>query len=149
MPSAAQIRLSELPSLRMSEIGRLPDIGAVYIAATCESRVLYVGQTVFLARRWRTHHRLEQIQQEPDARIFWIPESNPEAARRLENALIERFQPELNWTEHPVSEKRMSTIAVRVPSHVAEFYEELARRERRKLSDTIRLVLTDYAKRGN
>jgi hypothetical protein len=79
--------------------------------------------------------------------VAWIPIDNPEEARAIENDLIRRFDPSLNWTPCPIHSTRMSMLTVRVPAWVAEFYERQAETERRKLSDVIRIILVDHAEK--
>lgn len=42
--------------------------------------------------------------------------------------------------------KLADQVSFRISAHIREFYEELARKERRKLSDMFRLALEDHAK---
>lgn len=44
-------------------------------------------------------------------------------------------------------EKNTSQVVFRIPSGLRKHYEELATRQRRKLSDVLRLALEDQAKK--
>lgn len=51
-------------------------------------------------------------------------------------------------TKNNGQEKSDAMIGARVPLWVRKFYERQAENERRKLSDVVRIILTDYAEKG-
>lgn len=51
-------------------------------------------------------------------------------------------------TKNNGQEKSDAMIGARVPLWVRKFYERRAENERRKLSDVVRIILTDYAEKG-
>ena len=90
-----------LPSIRLSEIKKLPSCAAIYFAIDSEGRVLYVGQATNLAARWKNHHRefqLGEMDKSCPVRIAWQT-WNEEDLNEAEKYFIQTFHPLLNGTE--------------------------------------------------
>lgn len=88
-----------LPSLPLGERSHLPNCPAIYFVMQGEC-VLYIGQTVNLTLRLATHNRLKQFaKMVGNIRIAWLECSDTTLLRKVEAALIEQFQPELNRRE--------------------------------------------------
>ncbi|PSB32255.1 GIY-YIG nuclease family protein [Chlorogloea sp. CCALA 695] len=87
---------SSLPSLPLSDKGKLPNCAAVYFALSSHRRILYIGRSINIRERLRGHHRLALLKSFADVRIAWLTESDSLALRRIETILIEYFNPPLN-----------------------------------------------------
>lgn len=140
-----EIEIARLPTLPLAERESLPECAAVYFAVAPGGQVLYVGQTVCLLARWRAHHRIDQLADSTS--IAWLVVDDVAALADMERQLIRRFRPSLNWLRHTGPTEEGSTIAVRVPIGVREYYERQAKAERRRLSDVVRILLVDHARR--
>jgi hypothetical protein len=83
-----------LPSVEIEKRKTLPNAEAVYVVWALD-KILYIGQTKDLCRRFNNHHRLVEFLN-CDAKIAWF---DAEGSDRLEieSDLIEAFCPELNW----------------------------------------------------
>lgn len=88
--------LSSLPSVLLADKGKLPSCAAVYFAISSHGRVLYVGRSINIQDRLRSHHRLPVLKAFKDVKIAWLTESDSLALRRIETILIEHFNPPLN-----------------------------------------------------
>ena len=91
----------KLPSLRLSQLKELPPCVAIYFAIDEEQRVLYVGKTKNLNKRWKNHDRIPKLQEmdkESPVAIAW-KSWNPEGLDEAEKYFISTFQPLLNGTK--------------------------------------------------
>lgn len=88
--------LSTLPSLPLSEKGKLPSYAAIYFALSSYGRVLYIGRSINIQERLRGHHRLPILKAFGNVSIAWLKENNSLALQRIEATLIEYFNPPLN-----------------------------------------------------
>ncbi len=94
--NVAEINPLSLPSLPLSERKHLPSCPAIYFVMQGD-HILYIGQTTNLAQRWATHNRLKQFaKMVGDIRVAWLECSDTTLLRKVEAALIEQFEPELN-----------------------------------------------------
>lgn len=89
--------LLSLPSLPLSERANLPNDAGIYFAVAKE-QVLYIGRAINLHRRWRQHHRYDQLKAFGDVRLYWLPITEMEFLEELEASLIKHFKPVLNQT---------------------------------------------------
>ncbi len=87
---------SALPSLLLSDKGKLPSCAGVYFALSSQGRILYIGRSINIQERLRGHHRLQVLKAFEDVKIAWLTESDSLALRRIETILIEYFNPPLN-----------------------------------------------------
>ncbi|MBD1855165.1 MULTISPECIES: GIY-YIG nuclease family protein [Leptolyngbya] len=80
----------------MIDLAQLPSISAIY-RVWYQGRVIYVGQTVNLKKRWQNHHILAKIvcKYGTDWTIDWV-EISPSNLNRAEAFAYRSFQPELN-----------------------------------------------------
>jgi len=88
--------LSSLPSLSLSDKRKLPSCPAVYFALSSKDRVLYIGRSVDIRERLRSHHRVPLLEALGGVKIAWLEQSNSLALPRLEKTLIKYFNPPLN-----------------------------------------------------
>ena len=95
MITSEKFEVTDLPFMMISEIDRLPELHCVYLVLNSRGEVLYVGSSVNLRRRWKTHHKLASLIGEPGIRIAYF-ELNENLLYRFEKALINEFKPPLN-----------------------------------------------------
>lgn len=55
----------------MADISQLPDISAIYFVLDGSGRVLYVGASKTLRRRWNDHHRRKDLDRHGAASVEW------------------------------------------------------------------------------
>lgn len=88
-----------LPFLPLSEISQLPNMPAVYLVlSTAHRKILYVGKSVNIRKRWQTHHLLAylKIVMAEMVQIAWIEIDKTKSLSLTEKALIGYLKPELN-----------------------------------------------------
>jgi len=97
------IKISELPSIYLSDKDKLPTCPAIYFVSNSKSQVLYIGRTNNLINRWKEHHRFKQLKKlnkKDRISISWIDFSkNVTSLADAENELIRLYKPPLNWTK--------------------------------------------------
>lgn len=97
-----------LPSVSLSERCQLPNCPAVYFVldgdSITNSRVLYVGQTVNLKKRWQNHNRWKQLKfNAHNLCLAWLKCRDDEVMRlAIEAAFIHSLKPELNESMYPM-----------------------------------------------
>lgn len=90
-----------LPSVLVSERGKLPAIPAIYLV-WLYNKLLYIGRTSNLKQRWTGHHRiLHFVNAGENCRISWfqIDADDLSTLPSLEASLIELLEPEHNNTD--------------------------------------------------
>lgn len=86
----------KLPSVPFKDRHLLPDVAGIYFVYS-EKKLLYIGKAVSLVRRWKHHHRLEELRNFDDVQIKWLEISaDKEELASLEKAFIESLRPALN-----------------------------------------------------
>lgn len=101
MPAIAPetIDLLTLPSLPISQTRQLPSIPAVYLVlSNTDSKVLYVGKSANIKKRWQTHHLLVYLKlaMTETVKIAWLEIDKTKSLNLTEKRLIGYFKPELN-----------------------------------------------------
>ena len=72
MPSIAEVALETLPRLPFADRQHLPQVSAVYFALADTGKVLYIGATEDVRRRWSSpHHGEKQLVPHGCAFIAW------------------------------------------------------------------------------
>lgn len=84
----------------------LPDAGAIYFVLGESDRILYIGCTASLIKRWRHHSYSRRLSAAGAAFIAYIPVSRIYDGRtgngvEFENELIKRFKPPFNTKPIP------------------------------------------------
>jgi hypothetical protein len=92
------LSLSELPSLPLRERKSLPVYPAIYFLLDGE-KVLYIGKTQNLRRRWSAHFREKQAPE--NSRIAWLELEEVALLGRVEKIFIKYFNPSLNGVGSP------------------------------------------------
>lgn len=84
-----------LQALPLEERNNLPPVSAIYIVYQ-QDKLLYVGKTGNLKKRWLSHHRLVQfLDAGSGVYIAWFP-CNVEQLDVVEDTFIELLEPEFN-----------------------------------------------------
>jgi DNA-binding XRE family transcriptional regulator len=90
-----------LPSIALEERAKLPSVSAIYFVIL-EVKILYIGKSINLRKRWKRHHRIEELQSCGNAMIAWFHFVNIEQnLEELEEECISHFKPLLNGTLRP------------------------------------------------
>jgi len=96
------IKIPELPSVCLLDKDRLPIHAAIYFVSDSKGKVIYIGRTNNLLKRWKEHHRFKQLKKlnkKDPLSISWINFSNNiSSLSKIENELINLYKPPLNWT---------------------------------------------------
>ncbi len=111
----SNFNLSELPYVDFMQLEKLPTCSAIYFAIDSQNRVLYVGLSVNLAERWKTHHRLYQlkeIHENSPVRIAWLVWTEEDLST-AEKYFIERYQPLLNGTKIKIAKTIPSEVILK------------------------------------
>ena len=93
-----------LPSVLLQNRAYLPNTGGVYFVIE-KALILYIGQTSNLQKRWRTHHRLPQLNGKKEVLISWL-ECRENERFELERDLIRLHSPLLNREKIPSNPDR-------------------------------------------
>lgn len=90
-----KIDVRSLPSMKLEQRRRLPNVKAVYIVFTSEA-YLYVGKTESLVIRWMSHNRLKEVQEHVDVNIAWLECDDSDILCSTEIFFINALVPILN-----------------------------------------------------
>lgn len=108
--------LSELPSVYLLERDKLPNCASIYFVSDSQGQVLYVGRTVNLVKRWREHHRFNQLKRlnrKNRISISWLTCSNDiNILSNLENEFIKLYKPPLNWSKVVSPVRRITPVEI-------------------------------------
>jgi len=96
MIDPSTINFTTLPSLPLNQRSQLPTDSCIYFALSAEGKVLYIGKSDNLAKRWRQHHRCQQLEAMDGVRLAWLQVEDKESLLSIEAAMIKHFQPSLN-----------------------------------------------------
>ena len=92
--------LSGLPFVLFSEIKTLPHVSAVYFVVSTEGKILYVGQTINLKKRWESRNKWEMlIFSEKKCDKVYYKKTKPKDLLSEEENLISDLNPELNGSK--------------------------------------------------
>jgi predicted GIY-YIG superfamily endonuclease len=110
------LNLSELPSVYLLEKDKLPNDAAIYFVSDSQGQVLYVGRTVNLVKRWREHHRFNQLKRlnrKNRISISWLSCSNDiNTLSNLEHEFIKLYKPPLNWSKVVSPVRRITPVEI-------------------------------------
>ncbi len=95
----------QLQSFPLAWRKAFPDCPCIYFAIL-DKKILYIGRSQSLGKRWMNHHRYIELEEIGDVRIAWIQVSSPELLPLIEDALIKYFKPLLN--RRGVKKRRLS-----------------------------------------
>lgn len=94
-----------LPSLPLEDRKAFPKCAAIYFVIKGK-KILYIGKTTSLWKRWIAHHRQSQLEKIKEVRIAWIKVRSRKSLSAAESALIQFFKPVLNNSKCEVKRKR-------------------------------------------
>lgn len=87
---------NNLPSVCFGgDLNKLPPIASVYFV-TNSHRVLYIGRSANLNKRWKKHHQFNRSLEWGADKISWLEVSDPSLLPETEYAMIKYFKPVLN-----------------------------------------------------
>jgi DNA-binding Xre family transcriptional regulator len=87
---------NNLPSVCFGgNLNKLPPIASVYFV-TNSRRVLYIGRSANLNKRWKKHHQFNRSLEWGADRISWLEVSDLSLLPETEYAMIKYFKPVLN-----------------------------------------------------
>lgn len=90
------IDLSTLPSLSLAERNQFPRCQGIYFVIADDGKLLYIGRSINIAKRWSQHHRHPDLEQLVGVRLAWLQVSDALLLPEIEKALIQYFKPQLN-----------------------------------------------------
>jgi hypothetical protein len=90
------ISIQSLPSVPLEQRDRLPKHPGIYFAVDSLGNVQYIGRSVNICQRWKSHHRQPDLDACQGVQIHHLEISSPELLPEVEAALIEWFEPRLN-----------------------------------------------------
>lgn len=93
--TASNLRVKTLPSIPFKNKKALPVLSAVYLVLDGKDRVIYVGETGNLRKRWLCHKLNGMVDHINGCRIAYIP-VEPGLRLDTEKALISYFDPLYN-----------------------------------------------------
>lgn len=144
-----ELNIATLPSLPFSDRAKLPTIGAVYIICGADQRVLYVGATLQLRDRLKSHHRRKQFGSIEHVSIAWIEEDHPKRRLKMEAELIKQLDPKLNRNSVPLTADSLVNLTALVTLDTFWAVKRLAEQEERTVSNfTKRLIEQALKDRG-
>lgn len=92
--------VTKLPNVPISERKSLPECMCVYFALDGDNVILYIGRTLDLRYRFRSHGKLTELIQNGCEKIAWLEIKDKRTLERTERNLIFEFKPLLNMTWH-------------------------------------------------
>ena len=101
-----------LPYVFLSEKSKLPETSGVYFVITPSNRIIYIGSSSNLRKRWCGHNRLKDFDDYRYVKITWL-EVKGQGWEILESYLINKFCPILNkhgmpWSVNKYIDERLS-----------------------------------------
>jgi hypothetical protein len=95
-----------LPYVALSETRYLPTCAGIYFAIEEGGAVGYIGQSLNIRLRWRSHPIAADLCAPADLamarriRLAWLAVEDPQQLDQLQRAFIRRFRPRLNQTHN-------------------------------------------------
>lgn len=84
----------KLPYVFLSEKSKLPETSGVYFAIAPSNRIIYVGSSSNLQKRWRNHNLIKDFDDYRYIKIAWL--ELEQGWLHLESCLINKLKPVLN-----------------------------------------------------
>jgi len=97
-----QIDLLALPYVRLSELSYLPECAGIYFAIGETGELLYIGQSMNIRARWRSHHVKNNLCDPSDLararriRLAGMAVDDAQDLLDLEDRFILKYRPRLN-----------------------------------------------------
>ena len=115
----------ELPCLSLHKRKHLPTISAVYFLIYQKNSISYIGKSLNIYQRWRSHHLLGQLKDKGNYNVAWYECSDIKLLTSLETGLIKLFQPSLNEKLGRKPEDRTKML-LRVNSNTPKIMKTMA-----------------------
>jgi hypothetical protein len=122
------IDLAILPWIPLNATAGFPKCPAIYFAIDSENQVQYIGRSINIRGRWKTHHRYGDLAAIGQIRIAYLFIEAIELLPEIESALIEWFNPPLNGWQNKLKKPRggfSKQVSFRITD---DLYEELYKR---------------------
>lgn len=114
----------KLPYVFLTEKVRLPEASGVYFAIAPSDRIVYIGSSANLWKRWRGYHsKMNDLKDYRYIKIAWIEVA--EGWMDLESRLINKFKPVLNIRGRHVMPGESEDFADDYPHLNREFMTKL------------------------
>jgi putative transcriptional regulator len=84
--------------MAIEDLAKLPETPCVYLVVNSQGKVLYVGKSENLRKRWKSHYKLSSLIEESGIRISYV-EVQENLLFKVERALINALNPPLNENE--------------------------------------------------
>jgi hypothetical protein len=143
--------LTSLPSVCLADRSLLPPTAGIYFAIDSLGTVQYIGKASGkdgLNGRWKSliHHRCRQLQSIGGVKIAYMSIDTPELLPQIEKALIDWFDPPLNFSptpERPTKRTRPTDrVNYKLDSEIRQLLSRIAERQgRNEGSQVEQLVL--------
>ena len=120
----------ELPSLSIQKVYKLPQSQGIYFVIS-EKQVLYIGYSLNFRKRWRNHHRYQElVKQFTDIKVSWLVVKDVSASflRDLESLCIDFWKPVVNSTKIKLDadvEEDLSSIPIADARLLQGIYQQL------------------------
>jgi hypothetical protein len=117
-----QIDPLTLPYAALSESRYLPTCAGIYFAIKEGGEVAYIGQSLNIRHRWRSHPVAAVLREPSDLeaarriRVAWLAVEDIGQINQLERALIRQFRPRLNDTYNSEPKQQRPRVEIRVKS---------------------------------
>ena len=122
--STKSFDITSLPSVLLENKDRLPDASAIYFVLSQQNKILYIGQSKALNKRWKHHQKLKDISKYESVKIAYLVFSIPDFLFEIEQALIRHFDPPLNLY-NPFNQKSDEVRVVKSLRASDEVWEKL------------------------
>ncbi|MDJ0693752.1 MAG: GIY-YIG nuclease family protein [Mastigocoleus sp. MO_167.B18] len=87
-----------LPSIRLDNLEKLPEIAAIYFVLNDKEEVLYIGKTENIKQKWNSDDKQELLEVTKNAIITYFAVASVDILNQIETTLIEWFKPKYNIT---------------------------------------------------
>lgn len=99
------IEINKLPSVDFEDRNQLPEVSGIYFAIDSNDNIQYIGRSININQRWKSHHRTQQLSSFNGVRIAYLEVSDTSLLDDIEQALINYFDPYLNGTGNSCKNK--------------------------------------------
>lgn len=101
-----------LPSVLLKNKENLPNLSGIYFAIDFQGNVQYIGRSKNLQARWKCHHKLTELEKIGGIKISYLEIFDDLLIDKIEQALIDWFNPPLNSSLATINFKTRSKVAL-------------------------------------
>lgn len=105
-----QIDPLKLPRILIPNRKKLDQISAIYFVISKTEKLLYIGQTENLKKRWHKHECGIELDSPKQTSISWIEIEDGNFRKKLEKLLIRKYKPSLNRVSLKPKKKRTFSL---------------------------------------